>query len=222
MQLEVSKGSVIYNPNTPNIQAVPSSAAFLRRRIDCMLAFAEQQFKQGNRDIARRSFRLLLKIDPGNEQALLSLCKLTEDLNEQEQLLELLLQFHPENEVALTLLQEMEALRNRSNKAEVEEMIQSSAYLKLWDERIKRHEDRLRYNIDRRTAPISKIGELLLKAGYITQEQLTTALSIQAMLERLNQGQKLGQILLSFGYITSQQLEEVLQIQELEFRSQMY
>lgn len=193
-----------------------------RRRVECLITFAEQQLKQDNRETARQTFYLVLKTEPGNEQATLGLCKLTEDLDEQERLLKALLELRPESEAGRAWLNQIEVRRNLLNEVELEEMVRSSAYLKLWDERIKQHEERLRFNRDQRTAPISQLGELLLKAGCLNQQQLETALSLQAMLQRLGERQKLGQVLIDYGYITKAQLDEALEMQENEFRSQMY
>ena len=53
-----------------------------------------------------------------------------------------------------------------------------------------------------------KLGEILLEKGYITEEDLNAALSIQE-----NYGAKIGTILLNMGVITEEQLIEALSIQ---------
>ncbi len=52
-----------------------------------------------------------------------------------------------------------------------------------------------------------KLGELLKKAGLVTEEQIVAAIQEQ------QSGQKLGDLLLEKGYITEQQLIEVLYFQ---------
>lgn len=52
-----------------------------------------------------------------------------------------------------------------------------------------------------------RLGDLLVEAGLITEEQLQEALREKAP------GQKLGDALLQRGYITEQQLIEVLEFQ---------
>ncbi|MEC0303398.1 GspE/PulE family protein [Terribacillus saccharophilus] len=52
-----------------------------------------------------------------------------------------------------------------------------------------------------------KLGELLKKAGLVTEEQIVAAIQEQ------QSGQKLGDLLLEKGYITEQQLIEVLEFQ---------
>lgn len=52
-----------------------------------------------------------------------------------------------------------------------------------------------------------KLGELLKKAGLVTEEQIVAAINEQ------RSGQKLGDVLLEKGYITEQQLIEVLEFQ---------
>ncbi|MEW8986869.1 MAG: type II secretion system protein GspE, partial [Bacillus sp. (in: firmicutes)] len=55
--------------------------------------------------------------------------------------------------------------------------------------------------------PRKRLGDLLVEAGLITEEQLQTALKEKP------QGQRLGDALLQRGYITEQQLIEVLEVQ---------
>ncbi|MEI6042822.1 MAG: hypothetical protein WCS37_00400 [Chloroflexota bacterium] len=180
----------------------------------------EEKLREGDIETARLALQLVLRIDPGNERATLSLCGLNEDCYETRNLLMVMLQYHPNNAMGIQLLREAET--RYIALEELEEMVKSSSYLRSWEEREKQHDDRIRFSQDRRTTPITKIGLLMLQAGFVTEEQLSTAVSLQEMLARFENKQPLGKILLDYGYITQSQLDETLRSQEIEFRSQMY
>jgi type IV pilus assembly protein PilB len=54
------------------------------------------------------------------------------------------------------------------------------------------------------------IGELLKKAGLITQEDINEALQIAK-----DSGMRVGQVLIVSGYITEEQLKTALEVQQL-------
>ena len=60
----------------------------------------------------------------------------------------------------------------------------------------------------KRTVRQVKLGMLLLKNNFITQEQLTLALE-----EKSRSGKRLGEILIQAGYITEEELKAVLSMQ---------
>src|SRR5262245_8264030 len=60
-----------------------------------------------------------------------------------------------------------------------------------------------------------RIGEILVRAGVMTVEDLLTALSQQA-----ESGQKLGQVLVSNKYVTQEELDLFLQLQSLDVPSE--
>lgn len=186
-------------------------------KLEYLIGMGEEQLRKGDRETARQVFQLALKLDPGNERATLSLFSLTEDTYEARELLKTMLIFHPQNSMGLVLLGQTEA-----KITELEFMVTGSAYLKLWQDKEKLHNDRVRLNRDSRAEPITKMGKLLLQAGYVNEEQLDSAVSLQRMLSQLDNHQPLGQVLKDYGYITQEQLEEVLHTQEDEFRSQLY
>lgn len=185
-----------------------------------LATLGEEMIKEGDAETACQAFQLVLRVDPGNERATLSLCSLIEDCYEARTLLKTMLEFHPNNSLGQRMLQEAEA--RYSALEELEAMVQNSDYLKSWQDREQQHEERLRYAKDRRDAPITKIGTLLLRVGYISEEQLETAVSLQTMLARFEEKQPLGKILLDYGYISQTQLDDVLRMQEVEYQSQMY
>ena len=53
-----------------------------------------------------------------------------------------------------------------------------------------------------------RLGDMLLDSGYITTDQLTTALSLQK-----DSGMRLGETLIDAGYITEKELIDVLCMQ---------
>ncbi len=58
----------------------------------------------------------------------------------------------------------------------------------------------------------SRIGQTLLRAGYISLDQLAEALDKRA----INPGKRLGEILINLGYLGPSQLEKGLALQGLE------
>lgn len=191
-----------------------------RYEVEALIALGEERFRQGDLEKARKLFELVLEMEDGNERATLDLCELNEDYFQIQHLLKSMLAVHPENERGKHLLKEVEA--KCAQLEELEEMVKTSDYLNGWQERERMHQDRLRYNVDRRAAPITMLGQLLLQSEFITPEQLETALNLQTLLARLGTKQRLGQILVDYGYVSREQIEEVLRMQELEFRCQMY
>lgn len=53
-----------------------------------------------------------------------------------------------------------------------------------------------------------KLGELLVEAGLITEEQLKHAIEVQS-----KTGEKLGKVLIKSGYVTESQILEALEFQ---------
>jgi hypothetical protein len=124
---------------------------------------------------------------------------------------------HPENIRAREFL---EAGRRRLQ--ELNQLITDSSVLGYWNVAEQLQQERLRKGIDRRAMPVLPIGQLLLRKGIISQEQLDTAVSLHEMFNRLNQPKKLGEILLEYGYLSQTQLQIVLNEQQAEYNSQFY
>jgi tetratricopeptide (TPR) repeat protein len=202
------------------LSSTPTTPTKYSAFVTTLATLGDEKLKEGDVETARLTFQLALRIDPGNERATLSLCDLCEDCYEARDLLNVMLQYHPNNSVGIRLLREAEA--RYIALEELEDMVRGSNYLKSWEEREKKHDDLVRFSQDRRVAPITKIGRLMLNMGYVTEEQLNTAVSLQEMLARFEDKQPLGKILLDYDYITQAQLDEALRMQEIEFRSQMY
>jgi tetratricopeptide (TPR) repeat protein len=186
-------------------------------KIEQLVILGEELSGTGDTETARQAFQLALKLAPGNPRATFALYNLTDDCYEARNLVKMLLLRHPGNTTGKRLLEEAEKRCH-----ELEAMIKGSAYLQFWEERERLEQERLRFSRDRRTAPISKLGKLLLEARYITEEQLDTAVNLQTMLARFEDHQPLGKILLDYNYITQSQLDEILKLQETEYLSQMY
>ncbi|NWJ96731.1 MAG: hypothetical protein HXX20_13180 [Chloroflexi bacterium] len=192
----------------------------MKSEADCFLSAGEKHFREGEMEIARKIFEVVLLVDPGNERATFNLCEMTQDYSQMRNLLEIMLQVHPESKRGLKLLEDVDS--RCIQLEELEELVKTSSYLKNWSERENIHQERLKYSQDRRPSAISKLGYMLIELGYVNQEQIETAINLQTMLNRLGQHQLFGQILLDYNYITSTQLDEALKLQEIEFRTQMY
>jgi DNA-binding response OmpR family regulator len=166
---------------------------------------------------ARELYLQVLKMDQYNETALTWLAWHTSDAYEGVRYLEKLVEKHPEN----TKYQEyLAAGKNRI--VELDQLISGSGVLNYWTMAEKIQAERTRRGQDRRSAPITPVGQLLLKKKFITQDQLDTAIIVHEMFTRLGQPKKLGEVLLEYGYLTPSQLQEVLNEQLTDFNNQFY
>lgn len=182
-----------------------------------LLQEAAQADQQQNGTEARELYLQVLKMDPYNETALTWLAWHTSDAYEGVRYLEKLVESHPEN----TKYQEYLAA-GKSRVRELDQLISGSGVLNYWTMAEQIQAERTRRGHDRRSAPITPVGQLLLKKKFITQDQLDTAIIVHEMFTRLGQPKKLGEILLEYGYLTSAQLQEVLNEQMNDFNNQFY
>jgi CheY-like chemotaxis protein len=166
---------------------------------------------------ARQLYQQVLKNDPSNESALMWLAWYTTDPYEGCGYLERLVAAHPDNMKAREFL---EAGRRRLQ--ELDQLISDSSVLSYWNVAEQVQQDRLRKGVDRRNNPVLPVGQLLLRKGFITREQLDTAVSLHEMFNRLGDPKKLGEVLLEYGYLTREQLQSVLNEQQAEYNSQFY
>lgn len=166
---------------------------------------------------ARQLYQEVLKNDPSNESALMWLAWYTTDPYEGCGYLERLVAAHPDNVKAREFL---EAGRRRLQ--ELDQLISDSSVLSYWNVAEQVQQDRLRKGVDRRNNPVLPVGQLLLRKGFITREQLDTAVSLHEMFNRLGDPKKLGEVLLEYGYLTREQLQSVLNEQQAEYNSQFY
>ncbi len=70
--------------------------------------------------------------------------------------------------------------------------------------------------------PVKRFGQVAIEHGFITLEQLTSALALQAQ-ENLKDGchQLIGEILVNQEFITEQQVKEVLEIMNQQMISKI-
>ncbi len=170
-------------------------------------------------DIAQASeiYLKVLKLDPNNETALIWLAWHTADPYEGVRFLEKLVVKHPEN------AQFREYLEAGSRRVqELDQLISGSDVLGYWNKAEQIQQERIQNGRDLRCGSVTPVGQLLLKRGIITTEQLETGLVIHEMFARLGEPKKLGEVLLDYGYLNQEQLHTVLSEQQTDFNSQFY
>jgi DNA-binding response OmpR family regulator len=182
-----------------------------------VLQDAAQQAQIQDSNKARELYLQALKLDPNNETALIWLAWHTPDPYEGVRFLESLVENHPEN---AQFQEYLEAGQKRCQ--ELDQLISGSGVLGYWTMAEKIQQDRIQKGTDRRSASVTPVGQLLLKKGIITVEQLETAVVVQEMFTRLGESKKLGEVLVEYGYLTQGQLEAVLSEQITDFNSNFY
>ncbi|HEX2911159.1 MAG TPA: response regulator [Chloroflexia bacterium] len=185
--------------------------------LPALLKEASKAAQGSNVKLARELYLRVLKLESTNEQALMWLAWYAEDPYEGCKYLERLVAAHPENARAREFLE-----AGRSKIEEVNRLISDSSMLNYWTIAEQVHIDRIKKGQDRRTAPVTPIGQLLLQKGFITDVQLETAVSLHEMFSRLGAPKKLGEVLLEYGYLNKEQLSQVLHEQQADFESQFY
>lgn len=185
--------------------------------LDQLLEQASDAVQLQNRAEARETYLQVLKIDPYNETALTWLAWHTGDAYEGVRFLERLVERHPES----VKYQEYLAAGKRRVE-ELDQLISGSGMLGYWTMAEKIQADRNRKGRDRRSASITPVGQLLLTRGFITSDQLETAVIVHEMFARLGTPKKLGEVLLEYGYLSKAQLQEVLNEQLTDFNNQFY
>ena len=185
--------------------------------LDELLEQASEAVQLQNKGEAREIYLQALKIDPYNETALTWLAWNTSDAYEGVRFLEKLVEKHPES----PKYQEYLAAGKRRVQ-ELDQLISGSGMLGYWTMAEQIMAERNRRGTDRRNAPITPVGQLLLKKGFITPDQLDTAVVVHEMFARLGQPKKLGEVLLEYGYLSKAQLQEVLNEQVVDFNNQFY
>ncbi len=181
------------------------------------ITLAEQTAREGNKEQARELFVRVLKLDPGNTTALFWLASEADDPQQALVYLEKLAEIEPDNQEVGELLKTA-----RQHCQELNQLISGSDFLSYWDNAEQSIKDRLQKGIDRRTSAIVNIGQLLITEGFITPEQLDTALALQQMFKRLGETRRIGEILLEYGYLSKEQLNAALSEQHSDFYSQFY
>ena len=185
--------------------------------LDQLLEQASDALQLQNTGEVREVYLQVLKIDPYNETALTWLAWHTNDAYEGVRFLEKLVEKHPES----TKYQEYLAA-GKLRVRELDQLISGSGVLGYWTMAEQIMAERNNRGPDRRSASITPLGQLLLKKGFITQEQLDTAIVVHEMFARLGEPKKLGEVLVEYGYLSKAQLQEVLNEQVIDFNNQFY
>lgn len=186
-------------------------------RVNKLLLEAEEALLDGNEVQAADSYRRILKIDPDNEKALVWLSWHTTDAYEARNTLRRIAARYPNDKRLQYFLQQAE-----KRCEELDQLVNSSEYLQHWQNTEDMMRERLRRNRDLRPEGVSRIGEMLLRHGYINQDQLDNAVDLQTMFRGLGETRKLGELLVDCGYVKQELLQSVLREQDIDFQSQFY
>ncbi|MEI6046002.1 MAG: hypothetical protein WCS37_16755 [Chloroflexota bacterium] len=173
-----------------------------------LLSKGVEEATNGSKSRARTYFRQALTIDRTNETALLWLAWLTDDPYEAAEILEQVVKRNPHNEVARAYLEQALARRN-----ELDQLISNSTSFGVWS-RFNTHQG---YQANQHQTVVPYLGEFLLRQGYITRQQLESALRRHSELAQLGSPKLVGQVLVELGFITQTQLEIGLQQQRGEY-----
>lgn len=194
-----------------------SSENLADQTLDQLLKLAGQAAQLQELPRAQELYLRVLELDSNNVTALIWLAWHPGDPYEGVRFLEKLVEKHPEN----VQLQKFLAAGKRRCQ-ELDQLISGSGVLGYWNMAEQIHQERIQNGKDRRGAPVTPIGQLMLKKGFITAEQLETAVIVHEMFARLGEPKKLGEILLEYRYLTKEQLQEVLSEQMTDFNTQFY
>lgn len=186
-------------------------------RINKLLTEAETALLDGDEVGAAQSYRRVLVVDPDNEKALVWLSWHTTDAYEARDMLRQIAKRYPKDTRLQYFLEQAE-----KRCAELDQLVSSSDYLQHWQNTEDMMRERLRRNRDLRPAGVSRIGEMLLRHGYITKEQLENAIGLQTMFKGLGEERKLGELLVDCGYVDQERLQTILREQDIDFQSQFY
>jgi len=165
--------------------------------LDAVYTQALSALQAGQLAESQRLLVQVIQVDPRHEQAWLSLAAVVPNLDQKLDCLERVAAINPENEQALSLLDE---IRREKVRLEVLAMLEGPAPV-----------------VEKET--VSRLGKYLLKARYITPEQLEIALVEQQKAASAERPKKLGEILVEHGLITVEQLEQVVRDQFQDFNN---
>lgn len=185
------------------------------------ISAAAQAFYRGDRESAYQLIKAALLCDPQSVDAWLWLGKLAEDTRYQRECYERVLLLDPANRPAKDGI---EALRLRQmlagNSLMAEKNLKSAGQIGLYLIKCEaitadQLQEALRQQrMLRRHGEFAQLGDILLKNGWITPEQMAGALVAQLHAKLRQPGQKtpkfLGEYLVAEGVITLAQLESVL------------
>ena len=165
--------------------------------IDAIYARALGALQAGQLTESQRLLVQVIQADPRYEQAWLSLASVLTDPDQKLDCLERVIAINPDNEQALTLLDE---IRTEKVRLEVLSMLAGPAP-----------------EVEKET--VSLLGKYLLNYQFITPGQLDTALAEQQKSAGAEKPKKLGEILVEQGVITSQQLDQAVRDQFQDFNN---
>ncbi len=188
------------------------------KNLEAILRKASEAAQAQEISYARGQYHNALNLDPYNETALMWLAWYATDPYEGCSYLERLVAAHPENSKAVEFL---EAGRKRIK--ELDALISDSNVLSTWQVnpgRTRQQEPTKFDPVVNNPSTIIPIGQLLLKKGFISREQLDSAVNLHEMFSRLDTPKKLGEILLEYGYLSKEQLKNVLAEQAAYYNQQ--
>ena len=168
-----------------------------------------EEAMNGSKARARTIFRQVLSLDSTNETAMLWLAWTTDDVYEVVNLLEQVVARNPGNRDARMYLTQA-----RIRKQELDALVSNSSTIGVWS-RLQPQ----KFIKPKKAVPV--LGEYLLREGYITPQQLESALRRHSDLAKRGTPKLVGQVLVELGYISSRQLESGLKQQQLEYSYRM-
>ncbi len=146
---------------------------------------------------AQRLLVQVIQANPRHEQAWLSLASVVPNTDQSMDCLKRVLAINPENMQARNLLDQA---RKEKVRQEVLAVLTGPAPA-----------------VEKEG--VSRLGKYLLKAQFITSQQLEFALSEQQKTASAKQPKRLGEILVEQGLITEQQLDQAIRIQSQDFNN---
>lgn len=185
--------------------------------LEKLLAGMRQATHEQDKEQVRALYKEVLKVDPHHNAAIRWLAWNTSDPFEAVGYLEKLVELNPSDSRARQLLEV-----GRQRCGELDELIAHSSLMNYWSEAEQIHTERIRQGVDRRDNPVLPLGQLLLKKGYITSQQLETGLTLQELFDKIEGHHPLGEILVEAGYLSQGQLAAVLSEQQTDFETQFY
>ncbi len=181
---------------------------------------AEHAFYRGDRESAYQLIKAALLCDPQLVDAWLWLGKLAADTRYQRECYERVLALDPTNRSAKDGIEALRLQQMLAGSMTAENAVKSAVQIGLYLVKSKAitadqlQEALCQQRVLRRHGEFAQLGDVMLKKGWITPEQMASALVAQLHTKLRQLGQKtpkfLGEYLVAEGVITLAQLESVL------------